>query len=141
KSSVYSADLVEAAAAVLRDYFKTLKTPPTWVVPVPSLRRPQLVPDFAQRLAAQLGLDYKVAVPHAQQHPPQATMRNSYQQASNVLDIFTVAGKLPTGPVLLVDDLAESKWTLTVIGDLLQQRGVERVYPFVLASGNASSGE
>lgn len=37
------------------------------------------------------------------------------------------------GPVLLVDDLADSRWILTVAGRLLRQAGVPAVLPFALA--------
>jgi ATP-dependent DNA helicase RecQ len=37
------------------------------------------------------------------------------------------------GPVLLVDDVAHSRWTLTVAGQALRQCGVEAVLPFTLA--------
>ena len=40
---------------------------------------------------------------------------------------------LPAGPVLLVDDTSSSRWTLTVVGTLLRQHGVEAVFPLVLA--------
>jgi ATP-dependent DNA helicase RecQ len=38
-----------------------------------------------------------------------------------------------TGPVLLVDDLSDSRWTLTVAGRLLRRAGAPAVLPFVLA--------
>jgi ATP-dependent DNA helicase RecQ len=38
--------------------------------------------------------------------------------------------------VLLVDDIADSKWTLTVLGDLLQRHGSGKVYTFALAVTN-----
>jgi ATP-dependent DNA helicase RecQ len=34
--------------------------------------------------------------------------------------------------VLLVDEAADSKWTLTVVGALLRQAGAGAVYPLVL---------
>jgi len=40
--------------------------------------------------------------------------------------------------VLLVDDIADSKWTLTMIGDLLQRNGALVVHPFALAVTNVS---
>jgi ATP-dependent DNA helicase RecQ len=66
-------------------------------------------------------------------------MRNSYQQAMNVREVFAIAGKVPKGAVLLVDDLADSRWTLTVIGTLLQRQGSGAVYPFALATMSASA--
>jgi ATP-dependent DNA helicase RecQ len=64
-------------------------------------------------------------------------MRNSYQQASNVMDKFAIATKLDKSAVLLVDDIADSKWTITIVGELLQRSGSGLVYPFVLAATNA----
>jgi ATP-dependent DNA helicase RecQ len=37
------------------------------------------------------------------------------------------------GPVLLVDDLADSRWTVTVAGRELRRAGASAVLPFVLA--------
>ncbi|GAB7304654.1 hypothetical protein MAFF212519_25330 [Clavibacter michiganensis] len=36
-------------------------------------------------------------------------------------------------PVLLVDDLVDTRWTLTVAGRLLRKAGATRVLPFALA--------
>ena len=44
------------------------------------------------------------------------------------------------GPVLLVDDLATSRWTLTVVGRLLRRAGAPVVHPLVLATGASGSG-
>ena len=38
------------------------------------------------------------------------------------------------GPVLLVDDLCDSRWTLTVATKLLREAGAEEVLPFALAT-------
>ena len=38
-----------------------------------------------------------------------------------------------SGPVLLVDDLADSRWTMTVAGRELRRAGATAVLPFVLA--------
>jgi len=104
---------------------------------IPSLRRPTLVASFAARLAAGLGLRYKPTLQHVKQHPEQASLRNSFQQVINVYNVFKVEGELSSAPVLLVDDIADSKWTLTVVGALLRKNGSGLVYPYVLATTNA----
>jgi ATP-dependent DNA helicase RecQ len=38
-----------------------------------------------------------------------------------------------SGPVLLVDDLADSRWTMTVAGRELRRAGAVAVLPFALA--------
>jgi ATP-dependent DNA helicase RecQ len=134
----YDDSLIEAAAQAIQTYFSSVGERPRLVVPVPSLRRPALVADYAQRLSAQLGWPLLHALKHNRQHPPQLEMRNSHQQAANVLGSFSVVTALRGEPLLLVDDVADSKWTLTVLGDLLQGYGAGRVYPFVLAVTNTS---
>ena len=39
----------------------------------------------------------------------------------------------PCGTVLLVDDIVDSRWTMTAIGWLLREAGSGPVYPFALA--------
>jgi ATP-dependent DNA helicase RecQ len=64
----------------------------------------------------------------------QKDMANSSQQARNVDGALAVRGQVPTGPVLLVDDMVDSKWTLTVAAYLLTSNGSGPVYPLALAS-------
>lgn len=130
----FSGELVAASVAVLEPHLATLATPPQWVTYVPSLRRDGLVSKFAERLAAALGLPIHHVVVHNQQHRPQAEMRNSFQQAQNLIGAFGIDPSLPNGPVLLVDDVADSRWTLTTLGAQLQKAGSGPVYPFVLAT-------
>lgn len=40
---------------------------------------------------------------------------------------------LPGGPVLLVDDMVDSRWTLTVATWLLRTHGAGEVWPLALA--------
>jgi ATP-dependent DNA helicase RecQ len=40
---------------------------------------------------------------------------------------------VPSEPVLLVDDIADSRWTLTTIGVALREGGSGEIVPFVLA--------
>jgi len=40
---------------------------------------------------------------------------------------------VPAGPVLLVDDVHDSRWTLTVVGAALRDAGSGPVHPFTLA--------
>ena len=60
-------------------------------------------------------------------------MANSAQQLANVLDAFELRAQPPTGPVLLIDDTVDSRWTITVIGTQLRESGTGPVHPFALA--------
>ena len=130
----YRDELLAMAVKLLQEALPNTEAPPQWVTAVPSLRRPTLVPEFARRLADELGLPYIEAIRHHKQHPPQETMHNSYNQALNVQNVFTIAPGIPAESVLLVDDIADSRWTITTIAHQLQVGGVPAVIPFVLAT-------
>jgi ATP-dependent DNA helicase RecQ len=125
-------ELVKAAA----DYIRLRWRPdpaPQWIAAIPSRRHPTLVIDFARRLAAALNLPFAPVLACGQQQPEQKTMANSYMQARNVHAALTVAGSVPPGPVLLVDDIMDSGWTMTLAGWLLRTHGSGVVHPFSLA--------
>jgi ATP-dependent DNA helicase RecQ len=64
---------------------------------------------------------------------PQMELENSHQQFTNVWGAFAVEG-VPAGePLLVVDDLVDSRWTLTVVSAALLEAGSGPVSPFVLA--------
>ncbi len=110
---------------------------PTWLTWVPSTSS-TLVADAAQSLAAALGIPAIDAVRLVRPGRPQKAMQNSAQQLINVYSAFEVSNVLPTQPVFLIDDIADSRWTLTVIGDLLRAAGSGAVYPFVFAVAEGS---
>lgn len=105
---------------------------PTWVTCVPSRKHPELVPRFAEQLAEALGLAFRPIVAKVRDTEQQKTMENSAQQVRNIWGAFSVRGPVPCEPVLLVDDVVDSRWTLTVVGSLLRKAGVPSVTPFAL---------
>jgi len=125
-----SDELLDAAATVIGGWRPS--PPPAWVTSIP-WSNGALVGDAASRLAARLGLPYVDVVRHARAHRPMSEMENSAQQVANVWGAFSLEGGVPSGPVLLVDDTVDSRWTLTVVGALLRAAGVEAVHPFALA--------
>jgi ATP-dependent DNA helicase RecQ len=123
--------LVEAAADLIRDRWRP-DPMPAWVTGVPSATRPALVGEFARGLADALGLPFTetlVAVPG----PAQKQMENSAQQLRNITAKIWLGGPVPGGTGLLVDDIADSGWTLTYAGHLLRSAGATDIIPFVLA--------
>lgn len=128
----FSDELVGACVQMLQDWRPQPR--PTWVTAVPSLRHPQLVPNFAERLAGKLGLPFQMVLTKADNRPEQKTMANSTQQARNLDGAFGRADKpIPKGQVLLVDDMVDSRWTLTVCSAILRQSGSGAVWPMALA--------
>jgi ATP-dependent DNA helicase RecQ len=72
------------------------------------------------------------------ERPEQKTMANSTQQARNIDGSLAIEEKsMPHGPVLLIDDMVDSRWTLTVAAWLLRKNGVSDVWPMALSqTGN-----
>ena len=130
--------LVEACAQMLREWRPEKR--PRWVVPVPSRRDNALVGDFAERLARRIGLPCWHGLLKTVDTPPQKTMENPAFQQNNVIDAFAVNGPVPAGGCLLVDDMVDSRWTLTVAAALLRQAGADFVIPLALAD-SANEGE
>ena len=134
----FADELVEACAAMVREW--NPQPAPSWATCVPSLRYPDLVPDFAQRLAAALDLPFHKVLVRTESRPEQKTMANSSQQARNVDASLSPSGEpIPHGPVLLIDDMVDSRWTLTVSAWLLRTNGSGEVWP--LALSQAGQGE
>ena len=107
---------------------------PAWVACVPSLKHPALVPDFAKRLAARLRLPFLDVVSKIKDNQPQKLQYNSDHQCRNLDGAFELKKGIPNTPVLLVDDMVDSRWTMTVIAALLRQAGSGPVFPVALAS-------
>ena len=92
---------------------------------------------FASRLADSLGIPFVAALSRASDAPEQKLMANSSMQARNVAGSLNTTGPIPAGPVLLIDDIVDSGWTLTLAGWLLRTKGSGIVYPFTLARATA----
>ena len=68
---------------------------------------------------------------------PQKTMENSAHQCANAYTSFSVKKNIQLPKrILLIDDVVDSKWTLTVCGYNLMKAGAEKVYPFALADSS-----
>ena len=126
---------------------------------MPSLHRPELVHSFAQRLAARLNLPFHPVLHKSRATQPQKEMQSSTTQLRNVLEAFRVTGikegasgvqrfmgsvartfgarpTLPPEPVLLIDDVVDSGWTLTWLAVMLRAHGSGPVHPFALAKAS-----
>lgn len=128
----FSDDLVAACVKMIQEW--NPQPSPIWATCVPSLRHPELVPNFAQRLAVALGLPFHMVIAKTDARPEQKTMANSTQQARNIDGSLAPNGQpIPSGPVLLVDDMVDSRWTLTVSAWLLRKSGGGAVWPMALS--------
>ncbi|ROT34108.1 RecQ family ATP-dependent DNA helicase [Micromonospora sp. HM5-17] len=111
---------------------------PVGVVAVGSRRRPRLVRGLAERIAAvgRLPLLGEVAHRGSAGAGPRG---NSAQRVRALHDAFVLPEPVTAalaglaGPVLLVDDLVDTGWTMTIVARLLRQAGAPAVLPFALA--------
>ncbi|RIX28193.1 RecQ family ATP-dependent DNA helicase [Amnibacterium setariae] len=129
--------VVDAAVAVLREWGWAER--PVGVVAMPSTRRPLLVGSTARALAEIGRLPLLGALEPTTGAVPGGSGGASLARLAGVWSAFRVPDDLrerlaeAAGPVLLVDDAADSRWTLTVASRLLRQAGAPGVLPFVLA--------
>ena len=119
---------------VLGDWHPAWPARPTGVAYVESARRPQLTRDLAEGLARYLKLPvvarWRSSIPtsaraRARPTPPSGSPRS----AALHLDVDE---PLDGGPVLLVDDLVVTGWTLTLAARALRAAGATAVLPLTL---------
>ena len=111
---------------------------PVAVAGVWSSRRPRLVRGIAEHISTVGRLPFvgMVASSHLGDDGPRG---NSAQRVRALHDAFTVPPEVSAelsaldGPVLLVDDLVDSGWTMTLAGRALRRAGAVAVLPFALA--------
>ena len=107
---------------------------PVAVVSVPSRSRPRLVDSLARGLAEVGRLPYLGALAPVDGGPTGGPGGNSAFRLAGVWDRFSADGlDIPAAGLLLIDDQADSRWTLTVAARTLRQAGATEVLPFVLA--------
>lgn len=137
QAGAFDEQLVNASVNLLREYIVDNEI--EWITNVSSLRRPDLVRDFAKRLAECLGLEYQDVIIKKPGAKYQKELNTGFLQYQNVNDSFEVTEALP-GNVLLVDDMVDSRWTFTVCGYKLREKGCGKVFPFALANTAGRNG-
>lgn len=131
------ADLGKACIGVLAQWDWSQR--PAGVVAVPSQSRPRLVDSLARGLAQAGKLPYLGALETVPEVPRGNRGGNSAFSLAGVWGRFRVDPELAAalealdGPVLLVDDLIDSRWTMTVCARELRRAGASGVLPFALA--------
>ena len=102
---------------------------------VESARRPQLTRDFAEGIARYLKLPlvarWEIVDPEI---PPGRGAANSAQRVAAVGRRFSLAStsRSTGGPVLLLDDLVVTGWTMTLAARALREAGASAVLPLAL---------
>lgn len=126
----FSDELVDASVKILSEFIKNNNI--EWITPVTSKRHPQLVPDFAKRLADRLGIGYFEGIKKFNAEE-QKKFENSDGQYRNANDSFEII-QVKKENILLVDDMVDSRWTFTVCAMKMREMGSGDIYPFALAN-------
>ncbi len=113
---------------------------PVAVAAIPSRRRPQLVESLASELARRGKLIDLGLLDRTDRGDDSEAAGNSAFRLRQVYGSFRPSGTQQEwlghadGPVLLVDDFTESRWTQTVAARVLRLGGAPSVLPFALAA-------
>lgn len=107
---------------------------PVAVIAMPSRSRPLLVDSLARGIAEVGRLPYIGALEPVGGGPSGQSGGNSVFRLAGLWDRLSAEHlDVPSGPVLLVDDLVDSRWTITIAARALRQAGATDVLPLVLA--------
>jgi ATP-dependent DNA helicase RecQ len=127
--------LARAVMAVMKDWSGEWAARPEAIVYVESASRPTLTRDLAEGVARVMQIPvvgrYAIVDPEV---PPGKGSMNSAQRVAAVGRRFDLAADVPAGPVLLVDDLVVSGWTLTLAARALTAAGATAVLPLALGT-------
>jgi ATP-dependent DNA helicase RecQ len=130
-----SDDLVQAAVKVLASWDWAIR--PTAVLALDSDRHPRLISSLARELARLGRLTDLGTLQYAPERRPVTAANSAYRVAAlngswlaPDPELVAAAG----GPVLLIDDLSDTGWTLTMAARVVRAAGAPDVLPFALAS-------
>ncbi|TCI73374.1 RecQ family ATP-dependent DNA helicase [Exiguobacterium sp. SH0S7] len=142
-NGAFSNILIEASAKKIITYFYKNKL--NWndvvIVPIPSNRRPLLVPQFAQKLAEALKCEYAHVLAKRPDEPEQKSFLNSQHQEANIRNYLFIDSQidLSNKHILLVDDFVDSKWTFAIGAELIATSyNNVKVTPFAISDTSDS---
>ncbi len=128
------ADVLNAAVAVLAAW--GWETRPVAVMGLDSNTHPILISSLVGGLAELGRLANLGTLRYSPERRP-VTAANSAYRVAALTDAWEVPDLGPvSGPVLLIDDLTDTGWTLTMAARVLRKAGADEVLPFALASVN-----
>lgn len=138
-SNYFRDELVNASVDLISEWLHG-KIEHMHVAYIPSLSKPELVKSFAHRVAKKLNIPCLDIIEKSKTTRPQKELENSAYQCKNAFDGFSVKEACTNRDILLIDDMVDSRWTLTVCGYMLREKGAGLVYPFAIASTTGMRG-
>ena len=132
KNGEFDSDLIDAAVVSIHQWVTNNNV--THVSCIPGLNERQLVPKMARKIAKKLKLPFVDCLKKNKKNKPQKKMETTLSQKENLDGVFKVIKKrVPKdSKLLLIDDIVDSRWTITIAGALLKNAGANKVFPFCL---------
>lgn len=128
----YPDDFTERLVNLIKDFPTSDK--PTILAYVPSSDPARnWVEKLASELANRAGLRLYSGLRKIRQTQNQKLQENSFFQFKNVHGAFKAQETILNEPIYLLDDVVDSKWTMTVVGSILREAGATKVFPIALA--------
>jgi ATP-dependent DNA helicase RecQ len=138
--------LLDAMVNVLKQWAASEASGPGWsgagrpvgIVTIASRSRPNLVASLAEGIA-EIGRLPVVGSVERARDDGQSGPGNSAWRLRSIHDAFAIGPQLGeqlatcSGPILLIDDLIDSGWTMAVVARMLRRSGAAAVLPLVLA--------
>ena len=125
------AEVVNAAIAVLKAW--DWQHRPTAVLALDSQRHPLLIGSMAARLAEVGRLKDLGVLQYSPQHRPVVAANSAYRVAA-LRDAWEAPAAVAGEIVLLVDDMTDTGWTMTMAALTVRAAGAADVLPFALAA-------
>ncbi|WP_248579758.1 DEAD/DEAH box helicase [Nocardioides sp. InS609-2] len=127
--------LARALLEVMKDWAAEWPERPQAIAHVESATRPTLTRDLAEGISRvmQIPVVGRYAIVDPEVRPGQGAM-NSAQRVAAVSRRFGLDADVPAGPVLLVDDLVVTGWTMTLAARALKAAGATVVLPLALGT-------
>jgi ATP-dependent DNA helicase RecQ len=133
KPPYFSDELVIKSADVLKNIIADNDI--KFITCVPSKNK-TLVLNFAERLAKKCNLTF-VELLEKSGESQQKENNNSHFQCRNAFESINIIENVSLPQkLIIVDDIVDSRWTLTVCGYKLMKAGCEEVIPFALADSS-----
>ena len=134
----FSSKLIDKTVSVLKNII--IKENIEAITYVPSLRS-EIVKNFANQVSEKLGIPCMNLIDKTEGRK-QKELDGSIYQCENAIKTFHIKKMLIIPKkVILIDDIVDSKWTLTICGYLLTENGVNKVFPFALADSSSKKDE
>lgn len=133
-ADAYREDLIDKTVDVLSSYINDADV--NAITSIPSGRNKK-INTFAKEVARRLGIPHLDLLCVTGEGDQQKRMQNSYFQYKNAAEkMALVSGASAPRSIILIDDVVDSKWTLTVAGALLSKAGASNIIPFCLADSS-----